>query len=161
MGIVTNVDPIRLAEFIKRAEQELTDQVKIQLNYLGQECVTKVRKRGSAESWTDQTGNLRSSIGAAIVEGGNVKYCEQIKAVSSTGKNGVTAGEKALKEAAGRYRDTYALVVSAGMEYASYVENMNGKDVLASTELWARKELQGRLDDAVKNAEYRISNMKI
>jgi hypothetical protein len=57
-----------------------------------------------------------------------------------------------LDELARKYSDTYALVVVAGMEYADLVEARDSKDVLASTELWAKQEI----DSVMKNCLSRI-----
>ena len=40
------------------------------LAYLGEQCVKKVRDRSGKESWYDQTGNLRSSVGYVIAKNG-------------------------------------------------------------------------------------------
>ena len=59
------------------------------------------------------------------------------------------------------YSQTYAMVVVAGMDYASYVENMNGKDVLASTRLWAESVIGERIEDALHNAEEIIKKIEL
>ena len=55
----------------------------------------------------------------------------------------------------------YALVVIAGMEYASNVEDIDGKDVLASTKIWATSILEKRLKTAIDNAVLQINKLKI
>jgi hypothetical protein len=73
----------------------------------------------------------------------------------------MTAAQTMLDELASLYAETYALAVVAAMDYASFVEARDNKDVLASTELWARGEIQRYLDMAVKKASNRINNIQV
>lgn len=110
------------------------------LSYLGELCVIEAKDRPQESSWFDQSGNLRSSIGYVIVHNGKIiKYSEfnQVK----QGTDGIKEGKELAKELAKQYTSGYALVVVAGMNYAELVEAMDSKVVLASAELFARKEL--------------------
>lgn len=103
------------------------------MRYVGEMCVQEARDNGS---YTDQTGNLRSSIGyvvvkdGIIVENGNSqKYLE--------GTLGESEGVKFARQlAADAPRKGIVLIVSAGMNYAAYVE-ARGYNVLTSAELLA------------------------
>ena len=106
----------------------------------------------------DQTGNLRSSIGYAIYEQGR-KEIESAFRIVKNGREGSTEGQKMIDELAGMYSNTYALVVVAAMNYAEYVEARDNKDVLASAELFARKEVTKYLKKALKRAETRIAKL--
>ena len=66
-----------------------------------------------------------------------------------------------IAELAKEYSQVYALVVVAAMNYADFVEAKENKDVLASTELWARSVVDGRLKLAVDKAVSRINQMKL
>ena len=59
------------------------------------------------------------------------------------------------------YSQVYALVVVAAMNYADFVEAKENKDVLASTELWARSVIDGKLKLAVDKAVSRINKIKL
>ena len=110
------------------------------LSYLGELCVIEARNRPKEISWVDRTGNLRSSVGYIIAKGGKIiKYSDfqQVKA----GSEGVDEGKKFAEMLAKQSLSSYVLVVVAGMNYAEYVEAMENKNVLASAELYARKEL--------------------
>ena len=109
------------------------------LSRLGEMCVAKIRERSAAQSWCDQTGNLRSSIGYAVVHNGNVISISDF-AVVGNGAEGATDGKSYASKVASGIRKKWALIVVAGMNYASYVEVIDSKDVLANTELWARAE---------------------
>lgn len=109
------------------------------LSRLGEMCVVKIRERSAEQSWCDQTGNLRSSIGYAVVHNGNVISISDF-AVVGNGAEGATDGKDFAAKVASGIRKKWALIVVAGMNYASYVEAIDSKDVLANTELWARAE---------------------
>lgn len=66
-----------------------------------------------------------------------------------------------IAELAKEYSQVYALVVVAAMNYADFVEAKEKKDVLASTELWARSVVDGKLKLAVDKAVSRINQMKL
>lgn len=145
---------------MRRVYETLQEQIIIQLQYLGQECVSRIRGRGQSESWIDRTGNLRSSIGSAVYENGKKKLATAFESVFG-GQEGSEAGKRMIDALAKEYSQTYAMVVVAGMDYASYVENMNGKDVLASTRLWAESVIGERIEDALHNAEDIIKKIEL
>lgn len=136
----------------------LRDEIIRALSYLGELCVKKVRDRSAMESWIDQTGNLRSSVGYAIYERGK-KEIESAFNIVGSGREGAEEGRKMIDELATLYSNTYALVVIAAMNYAEYVEAKDNKDVLASTELFARKEIGKYLSNALKRAEKKIASL--
>lgn len=145
---------------MRRVYETLQEQIIIQLQYLGQECVSRIRGRGQSESWIDRTGNLRSSIGSAVYENGKKKLSTAFESIFG-GQEGSEAGKRMIDALAKEYSQTYAMVVVAGMDYASYVENMNGKDVLASTRLWAESVIGERIEDALHNAEEIIKKIEL
>lgn len=136
----------------------IRDEIIRALSYLGEQCVIKIRDRSAIESWIDQTGNLRSSIGYAIYESGR-KEIESAFNIVGKGRQGAEEGRKMVDELSSLYSNTYALVVIAAMNYAEYVEAKDNKDVLASTELFARKEVGKYLLNAVKRAEKKIAKL--
>lgn len=100
--------------------------------YVGESCVTEARDNGS---YMDQTGNLRSSIGYAVVVDGQIvssKVSEQVKE-GVAGKGEATAF---LSRLASEHKTGISLIVVAGMNYAVYVEG-RGKNVLTSAKLLA------------------------
>jgi hypothetical protein len=100
--------------------------------YVGESCVTEARDNGS---YIDQTGNLRSSIGYAVVVDGQIvrsKVSEQVKD-GVAGKGEATAF---LSRLASEHKTGICLIVVAGMNYAVYVEG-RGKNVLTSAKLLA------------------------
>lgn len=104
----------------------------------------EARDRSQEESWYDQTGNLRSSIGYVIVMEGRIVSMSDFKQVKN-GTQGPVEGKALAKKLASNYKTGFALIVVAGMHYAAYVEAMDNKVVLTSAELLARRELPGMM----------------
>lgn len=112
---------------------------------LGEETVRLARNRSKEESWIDQTGNLRSSIGYVITHNGTVVIYSDFKQVKQ-GSEGTKTGKDFALEIARRFANEYVLVVVAGMNYAEYVEARDNKDVLSTPELFAKKRLPEMLE---------------
>lgn len=122
-------------------EAERVERLTIRaLSKLGEQCVTKIRDRAGDKSWYDQTGNLRSSVGYVIAHNKNIIQYSSFNQVKQ-GSEGVKTGKDLAEELAKKYSNNYVLIVVAGMNYAEFVEAMDNKDVLASTELWAREQV--------------------
>lgn len=119
------------------------------LGFLGEKCIIEARDRAQEESWYDQTGNLRSSIGYVIVLNGNIVSTSDFKQVK-TGSSGAMEGKSLAKKLASNYKTGFALIVVAGMHYAAYVEAMDNKVVLTSAELLAKRELPGMMSQLRK-----------
>lgn len=104
------------------------------LSYVGLESVKEARQSGK---YTDQSGNLRSSICYAIIENGLVLKKGAFERVKPTATNAETQGNALINKLAGTYNSGLVLVVVAGMEYAAYVE-ARGYNVLNSAETLAK-----------------------
>ncbi len=103
------------------------------LQYIGERAVEYARNP-HANDWTDRTGNLRASVGyAVLVDGSPVAS----GGLSGSGE-GAGAGESLLARLRSEFPRGLVLVVCAGMLYASYVES-RGFDVLAGAELQAER----------------------
>lgn len=92
--------------------------------------------------YTVQTGNLVSSTGYAIVHDGQIVTMSSFQAVpgpKGDGQEGSATGKAYVKELAMRYTKGYALILVAGMEYASYVQELYHRDVLVSGSLVAEQ----------------------
>lgn len=130
--------------------KKIEKAILFRLQFLGEECVALAR---SLDTYQDQTGNLRNSVGYIIAKDGrvvknNFRKSASVAGTTKSGKtkttkgssDGVKVGEAlALKILLGVKRG-YVLIVVAGMEYASHVETM-GFDVLSSAEQFAKKEM--------------------
>ena len=97
------------------------------LSYLGEEFVNRAR---TINTYVDQTGNLRSSIGYVIAKNGNVLK-RNYRQIGDANK-GVTKGLNLADAALSENPNGIVLIVTAGMNYGLYVETM-GYDVLTGS----------------------------
>lgn len=140
MAITCKTPMSEIQKYINNAIEK-TDKVVIRnLQRLGEEAVIYARNRTGEESWYDQTGNLRSSIGYVIAKDGGIVRRGGFSQILD-GTEGPGEGKEFAKEMADAYPGRYVLIVVAGMNYASYVEEMENKDVLASSSLFVEREL--------------------
>lgn len=115
------------------------------MQMLGEMCVTHAREIPKEIGFTDQTGNLRSSIGYMVFVDG-VAVHESYEGTPE----GIKAGQDLSKKIGAKYKNGVSLVVTAGMNYAVHVE-ARGRDVLSSAEILAKKELPKMLDELKRN----------
>jgi hypothetical protein len=136
------------------------------LQAAGEEAVKKARGLvtagggggGVMPPYTVQTGNLVSSVGYAVVADGKVVGMSPFQAVQGAvgkdgrpkgdGQAGAAAGMAYAKELAMRFTKGYALILVAGMHYASYVQEIHNRDVLVSASLVA-EQLVGELQEKI------------
>lgn len=132
-------------EEVERAEIEA-------LAKLGEECIIHAREIPSEVGFKDQTGNLRSSMGYAIFKDGVAIHTWYEKVPPKKPKEGVVYDGmergKQLAEEVGKNTKGIVLVVTAGMNYATYVE-AKGRDVLASAEILAQRKLPKVLSELI------------
>ncbi len=96
--------------------------------------------------YQNRTSNLQSSIGGVVLkDGAPIKY-EGFKGTPS-GKN---TGKEFVDQLIGNFPTGYVLIVVAGMNYASYVENYYNLNVLKKSELKMNRELPLLLDKLKK-----------
>jgi len=117
-----------LEERIKRLEKALL----YRLFVIGEQVLNVAR---STNSYKDQTGNLRSSIGYVVVQDGNIVRMSDF-AVVKEGVEGQADGQEFARSLARRHNKGIVLIVVAGMNYAYYVKK-RGYDVIDSSELQA------------------------
>lgn len=131
--------PIRqitpMSEIDRYTEQKLKglEQAVIRtLTYCGELCLNVAR---STNSYKDQTGNLRSSIGYVVAVDGRIVNQSDFETVKKGG-DGSKQGAAFAKQLVRRFPKGVCLIVVAGMDYAVHVKN-RGYDVLDSSELTA------------------------
>lgn len=88
----------------------------------------------STNTYTDRTGNLRSSIGYILLKDGEIVKSNFASAGKGdeSGNNGVKTGKELAVEIGKNYSSGYVCVYVAGMEYAAYVES-KGFDVVSGS----------------------------
>lgn len=110
----------------------------------GEVFVAHARKNGA---YLNHTGNLRSSIGYVVAKKGNViSENFKLEKVGSEGAEGLEKAKRLSEVLAQTHNSDYVLIGVAGMEYAVYVEAIDGKDVIDGstrrTQEWMRKAIQ-------------------
>lgn len=110
------------------AQKEITQKYIRILKYCGEAAINEARAAGS---YRDYTGNLRSSVGYSIIIEGKI-----VEENYSGHAEGVSKGKAKARELASQQVEI-ALVVVAGMKYASQVES-RGRNVLTSAEQLAK-----------------------
>lgn len=152
MAIIPRTSLSEIKAYMQKQADSLDKVVIRNLERLGMMAVTYARNRTGTESWYDQTGNLRSSIGYVVGRDGEIISEGGFRTILN-GETGSSEGKQFANELANRFANKYFLIVVAGMKYASYVEDMDNKDVLASASIFAEKELPNmvkRIDDMLK-----------
>jgi len=150
MGIDVRFTPAdikaRFDNFMKVIEKRQINR----LQYLGEQCVAKARLNGD---YMDQTGNLRSSIGYVVFKNGVALHVNFEQTLN--GLKGKNEGMNVAIKAGSKFKSGVCLVVVAGMNYALSVES-KGRDVLTSTELFAKQELPRMMAELQRNINQAI-----
>jgi hypothetical protein len=128
--------PGRLTTPIRVITDKITADAQVKLRVfanvlynVGEQCIIEARDNGS---YLDQTGNLRSSIGYAVLINGQVIQSGHVDKIKD-GDEGVSEGIKFLQQRIKKAnKKGVCLIVTAGMNYADYVETK--KVVLSSAE---------------------------
>jgi hypothetical protein len=106
----------------------------------------------SNDGFNDHTGNLRSSLGAAVFNDARLVFSTPFATVLK-GSQGSSEGRKAVDSLAERTRGRIAKVMVAGMGYAQKVEDIDYKDVLESRRIQCEREASSVLERAARKAE--------
>ncbi|GBU07966.1 hypothetical protein AwDysgo_12970 [Bacteroidales bacterium] len=133
----------RFQAFLDEIERKQIERLQI----LGEMCVIHARSVPAGQGFEDQTGNLRSSIGYMVFNDGVAVH--RMYDTVSNGSEGAKTGE-ALAIKVGEASKGICLIVTAGMNYALYLES-KGRDVIASAEHLAQRTLPRMLEKLVSN----------
>lgn len=159
-----------LKQAILNVPIDLKKEIINQLGAIGEECV-KYAREDHERNWGDVTGNLRSSIGYVVLwdgepviggaplprsvapgtrevtrhrkkkDGTVVEYIAHVK-IGGDGKAGADRSKQLLEELRSKYPSGGTLILVAGMNYASFVESVHGKDVLTGASLIAEEKVE-------------------
>ena len=144
MGITPRFNPGDVARAFDVLLDYIDTATVAALQHVGEQAVAYARSipdpDHGGKGFKDHTANLRSSIGYAVYYDGR-----QITGSYEGTPEGTQQGQNLANKAAEGTRG-FALVVTAGMYYAVYVES-KGRDVLSSAEQKAAQWLQTELDD--------------
>lgn len=148
--IVSKTDFRKLNAELKQSRKDLTDFIVSRFQQIGEEAVKVAREMGS---YHDITGNLRSSIGYIILVDGKVVtngVTVRFSGSKGNGEKGEAAANELLQKLKSKFAWGIVLILCAGMEYAAFVENVKGKDVLTSAQHLAESLMNKLLKGIIK-----------
>lgn len=114
-----------ISDFIGQQVERITSALIYNLCAVGEQVLNQAR---STNSYKDQTGNLRSSIGYVVAVDGEVVQSSSFEVVKD-GADGSRDGKSYALDLVKQFPEGIVLIVVAGMNYASYV-SAKGYDVL-------------------------------
>ena len=134
MPIKRLTPPAQIDRFIEEEMERLKNAIVYNLCAIGEQVLNVARL---TNSYKDQTGNLRSSIGYVVSVDGEIVQTSSFDVVKGGGE-GAKGGKSYAMQLVEDFPQGIVLIVVAGMNYASYV-SAKGYDVLDSSELLADK----------------------
>ena len=134
----------RFYEYVTDIQENAIQEAINILNYVGLECVKEAR---TGRLYKDQTSNLRSSTGYAVVYNGKIQHMSSFPKIKNTAQKGKMEGKRLLMSLIAEEQSGLALIVVAGMGYAKYVE-AKALNVLNSAEDLAKKLVPEMLREA-------------
>lgn len=134
MPIKRLTPPAEIDRFIEAEVERLKNALVYNLCAVGEQVLNAARL---TNSYKDQTGNLRSSIGYVVAVDGEIVQMSSFDVVKGGGE-GAKGGKAYAMQLVRDFPKGIVLIVVAGMNYASYV-SAKGYDVLDSSELLADK----------------------
>lgn len=112
---------------------------------------------GGYRSYKDQTGNLTSSIGYVIVVDGAIVDEYGFQPYQSTATEGANKGLEYARQIASTSPEGIVVVVSAGMNYAAYVE-YKGLGGMTAGEQGLRNQIHERMLELQTEIKQLLSN---
>lgn len=147
MGLKAKFSKADIRKHINNRKIVFRQAIINRLELVGMEFVKMAREKTALEGgFNDVTGNLRSSIGFAIVDHGEIiseNYEASKKGLKKT--QGIQEAKNFVRTLNSKFASGYALIVVAGMEYAASVES-RGKDVITGSSLIAEDLLKKAID---------------
>ena len=129
MGLIPGFSQENVNRKVDRFVVSIEQRIVWGLAEVAEAFVNDARNKTPAEgSFTDQTGDLRSSIGWVVARDGNI-LTAKFEGKTAEGR---AQGQKTADGVLRQYSKGFVLVVVAGMEYACAVES-KGKDVITGS----------------------------
>lgn len=124
VSLKANFDANQIRQYLLQQQATIEAKVLSALQQVGETFITDARNNNT---YKDQTGNLRGSIGYVILKNG-----VQIFGGFPGNNEGTVIGEQLAEEISTQYPTGFVLIVVAGMDYAAAVES-KGYDVLTGS----------------------------
>lgn len=137
MAVTPQFSASDVRKVLEEKKRRFEQATLLTLSKVGEDFITNAR---SNDTYIDQTGNLRSSVGYIILKNGEQVLIAGFEIVKQ-GTEGVVNGPKIASEIAAKYPIGFVLIVVAGMEYAAAVE-AKGYDVLTASGIKAENDLK-------------------
>ncbi len=142
MKVTVNTPKGSFKDFAAGAVADAAGKVIDFLADTGERAVEDMRLKGS---YTDRSGNLRSSVGYVVAVNGETVRSGGFTPVSAGGMPGAAKGKSYAESLVSRRPDKTVLVLVAGMAYAEYVQD-KGFNVTMSGEILAERLLSSLAD---------------
>lgn len=146
MPIEVKTPPNKIYEYLIKRTQNIEQAIIYRMQKIAEEVVNEARLKAD---FTDQTGNLRSSIGAILSVDGQVIQSYGFEVVKD-GAEGARDGKSFAEQLITQYPTGICLVVVAGKNYAKYLV-AKGYDVLTSGELLLERRVPEMLKEIGMN----------
>jgi hypothetical protein len=148
-GLTPKFDDGDIGRFYDRFQKDAEKKFIEVFVYAGELGVKRARISGK---YNDITGNLRSSIGYAVIRAGEVEIEAYEKASGvSDGEKGIDQSYRLIHTLASKFNKGIILILVAGMDYALAVESIEGKDVIAGAVTYTDKFLRDTIKEVLKN----------
>jgi hypothetical protein len=133
--MISFINKDEISKYLKQQVLLIEKELIYRLEYLVADLQNHAKT--SAE-YIDQTSNLKGSIGGCVLKDGKpISY----KGFNGGGELGSKTGLEYLNSLISEQGSGYVILVVAGMNYASYVENYHNKNVLKKSELKMNRDL--------------------
>lgn len=129
----------QIAKMMEPRKQRIYAAIISRLKFIGEQFVTNAR---NTDTYQDQTGNLRSSIGYVLYRDGQLLNAD----FPGSNGEGVAKGMALADEVAADHPTGFVLVGVAGMQYAAAVES-RGYDVISNSSITAVSDLSRAMKD--------------
>lgn len=130
--------PEQIRKIIEAKREQILTAIFNLLAQVGEQFVIDAR---NTDTYTDRTGNLRSSIGYVIYHNGSLKG----DSFPGAQPQGAAEGRQLADEIAADHPTGFVLVCVAGMNYAASVE-AKGYDVITNSSIKALANLKDRME---------------
>jgi hypothetical protein len=138
MPIVQKTPKAAIQSYVIKRTERIQQAIIYNLLAVGEKVVNAARTTSQkGRDFTDQTGNLRSSIGYVIAVDGQIVKTSSFDTVKE-GADGSREGKAFAERLTQQYPKGIVLLVVAGKNYAKYVA-ARGFDVLDTAELLAQQ----------------------
>lgn len=132
---------LEIEEALRKKLADELNAVVYSLYEIGLSAVNTIRQN---HAYKDQTGNLTSSVGCAVVVDGEIMQISGFEAIGPTGGQGAQEGRSYVQSLASQFPQGITLIVVAGMNYAAYVER-RGIGGMTGGELFAKQAVEDLL----------------